>query len=122
MISVAATKKKRGRPRAFGWLDNEPEAKICAAILTTGASRRVALHWLYAAEAWAALRAEAREPDPRYAWFDGPKPRLGVLTEFGRIAVELGHDNARKLADMLAQDLANGLTTTTREVERWLRH
>jgi hypothetical protein len=90
---------------------DDPNAKVFPPVLGT-----------QLIEAASALRNAPSDPNPRYAWFDGSKPRFGVLVELGRVAVELGSDSARKLADMLAQDLANGLNPTTREVERWLRH
>jgi hypothetical protein len=119
-ISVAAT-KKRGRPRAFGWMDGMPEAKIARAIATNGQSRRAAQHTLYALEAAAAIRDEAGRRDPRHAWFDGPKMRLGVMVELGRCAVALGYDVARAVADELARDAALAPGLTTRDAERWLR-
>jgi hypothetical protein len=119
-FSVAAT-KKRGRPRAFGWMDGMPEAKIARAIATSGQSRRAAQHTLYALEAAAAIRDEAGRRDPRHAWFDGPKMRLGVMVELGRCAVALGYDVARAVADELARDAALAPGLTTRDAERWLR-
>jgi|SoiMethySBSTD1v2_1073268.scaffolds.fasta_scaffold50703_6 hypothetical protein len=119
-ISEAAS-KKRGRPRVleFGTdlesiarpIDPWTRAKMC---------RRSTVNHRYAALGIFAVRDKGK-PAPRYAWFDGPRPRIGVLIELGRTSQLWGKDGARLVADTLMRAVAEGEITTTRHAELWIR-
>lgn len=115
---TVAKNRKRGRPLAFPIGETVATASVWGDLVGT---RRGLTNKMYA-KAGAMAVCPCGQRNPRHAWFANERRvRQAVLVELGRIARRYGAQTARDMADRLADKVAVGELSTTREAAAWLR-
>jgi len=123
-VTIAETvseKKRRGRPPIFERKDDAVFRAIWGPDLGTTRTLR---NKQYLACGQRAIKPDGKLLNERYRWFagDGRKNyRQAVLVELGRIDIFYGEATAIAMADKLAEQVASGNLSTTREAAAWLR-
>jgi hypothetical protein len=112
---------RRGRRPVFEPTDDAAVLSVYSDLITTKRSLR---NKQYSVLGLRAIRPEGVDkPNPRHNWFagDGRNYRQAVLVQLGRIAARFGDAVAMTMADKVADGVAAGDFTTTRDAAAWLR-
>jgi hypothetical protein len=124
---LEAASKKRGRPK----FEAQHIQMLRAMHVIVAKSNRQAQTWVYYAEATKVLGivADVAVPSPfphLVDWEKGKKGvrgaiKYGVMAEIGRMARQLGHENARTFAGAANDAFASGACSSARDAELKLR-